>query len=237
MTSKKEKKIFTGTIPPDDFLVDCSGIFIPNEFLANITLTLEAKIIYLIIKREFDLTNKKFVKNLSNDLLIKNSGLKKRTILRRLNELEDCGLITRININSRTGRDANGMPTRYNGVRYIYLDKRLAGIRKRSINKSKRPVDSLFQLFVIDRKVPLAHYLKWQLAERIKEWEAKEAEEERQHQEEFRSWLDSLTDEGIADYENLMGVSPGTYAKLRSDPSSPDNKLSDLPDDDDGLFS
>jgi len=236
MTSKKEKKKFTGSIPPEDFLVDCSGIFIPNEFLADKNLTLEAKIIFLIIKREFDSTNKKFVKNLSNDWLIENTGMERRTIQRRLTELEDCGLITRININRRTGRDANGIPTRHNGVRYIYLDKRLAGIRKRSINKSKRPVDLLFQIFVIDKKVPLARYLAWQQLERKNEREAEEAEEERQRQAEFRDWLDSLTDEGIADFENLMGVSPGTYAKLRSNPSSRDSKLSDLPDGDDGLF-
>jgi DNA-binding Lrp family transcriptional regulator len=227
MTSKKRKNKFTGTIPPDDFLVDCDGLFITNEFLADKSLSLEAKILYLRIKREFDLTENKYVKNLTDKRLSEMTALSPSSIQRKLKELQDSGLISLVSQNKGFDKDENGQPSKIKGIRYIYLDRIKAGMRKRAINKSKRSVDFLYQEFVIRKKMPLKVYLEWmkRVSQEMKELQAQD--EAHTHHLGFLIDIDNKTDAEIADYEIANGVPPGTYEKQRS-------KYDD--NDDDGLF-
>jgi len=226
------------------------GIFLADDFLSDDSLTLEAKILFLLVKRELETSGMKFTTKLTDLRLSKMTGMSPKTVQRRLKELHDHGSITILSQNKavkghKQGAQGNSKrpqrPQRsqqaIRGIRYIYLDSKLAGIRKRAINKTKRPVEFLYQWFVIEGKMTEQAYVKWRKLECQQEREAEAKEKERAHQAEFREWLCSLTDEELRDYEESMGVEPGKYANQREEYLEQDRKLSELiGTGDDGLF-
>jgi len=233
----KSKVDPTKSIPPEE--IDMDGILISDEFLAlpKKELSLEAKLIYLIIRRELRSKNQTFTSLLTDKRLAKMlGGITKRTVQNKLTELDEKGYIAIASRNRATERDKKGIPSEIRGIRWIYLDRKLAGYRKRAINnaKSKKPVEFLYSLLVLEKGVPQEVYVRAMKEAAAGRRRRQEQEVEHLYFAAFRESLADMTDEQVAELEKLQEESPGTYLKLKQEYLKAHQPLSDT--DDDGLF-
>jgi hypothetical protein len=194
-----------------------SGIFLSDDFLVNDELSLEAKIIYLLIKRELETTHKHFTPALTDPRLSKMTGLSKSSVQRKLQELKKKGYIALVSLNRAVARNERGLPSAIKGIRYIYLDRRLAGYRRRAINKKKLPIALSYRLLVLDGYMTPQAYLKMMRREHQKLMEDEERREQEQYQEALAEFHSKLTDDELAKLEKLDNVPPDTYVKQKRD--------------------
>jgi len=113
------------------------GIFLSDDLLTDPTLSLKAKIIYLLVKRDFEKTGKQFTSKLTDPCLALMTGFSESTVQRKLHELDKKGYLSLVTNTRARQRDQHGRATDIRAVRLIYLDRKLAGYRKRS-NRKKR---------------------------------------------------------------------------------------------------
>ncbi|MCX7008755.1 MAG: hypothetical protein NTY53_16155 [Kiritimatiellaeota bacterium] len=200
-----------------------SGIFLSDEFLAADDLSLAAKVIYLLIKRDLESTGKYFTASLTDPRLAKMTDLSVATIQRKLKELDKAGYIALVSNSRAVERDARGLPSKIRGIRYIYLDRRKAGYRRRVIKKVKGrwEVEFLYSMMVLEKNMPPAQYVAWRKEEAAKWAEQQEKEEEFlakvREEVEFTQLLAQTSDEAIANLEQAHEVPPGTYVKQKHD--------------------
>ena len=204
------------------------GIFLEDKFLAEDDLSLEAKIIYLLIKRELDKTNKYFTQAMTDPRLSNMTGFSMSTVQRKIHELDKKGYIALVSVNRAVARNKRGLPRAISGIRYIYLDRKLAGYRRRAINKKKRPVEGLYQLLVLEGQMSPQQYVEMMKKERQRLHEDEEDRERKQYQETLVEIHCKLPDDQLAELEKLDDVPPGTYVKQKN------AHLERLKDDDDG---
>jgi len=216
------------------------GIFLTDEFLARKDLKLPEKILYLLIKRELETKHRHFTSALTNGRLAAMTRMSETTVKRILRELKKKGFIATVVQNWVVEKDKYDRPKKTRGVRYIYLDKKLAGYRERAINKarkSKKPVELLYSLFVQEGRMTSKAYSEWKANGRRQERETEEQEEKRRYQEEFAESLADLSEEQVAELERECGAKTGTYVKIRREFLKEQKELEALiGSDDDGLF-
>lgn len=213
------------------------GIFLTDDLLTNPNLTLEAKIIYLFIRRDLETTGKKFTSKMTDSRLIQMTGFSESTVHRRVHELYKKGYISLVTITRARKRNKYGRGINIGSVRYIYLDKKLAGYRKRAINKTIKPVDAFYSFFVSEGKMTEDQYIKWQQLEKQKLRDAEEETELERSHHAFKERLGTLTDAEVTEYEDNTGVEPGSYAKLRLEQLELNRELAEMDKQgDDGLF-
>jgi len=233
----KSKVDPTKSIPPEE--IDMDGILIDDAFLASKELSLPAKMIYLIIRRELHRKKQNFTTRLTNKRLAAMVAVSPKTVQRAINEeLAENGHIAVVSVNSVTGRAKKGIPPEIRGTRWIYLDKKLAGYRQRALNKAKKqnPVELLYSLLVLEKGVPEDVYVHTMRRYAAEERERLEQEDENRYFAAFKESLADLSDEQVAELEVQAKESPGTYLKLRSEEREKRRAFEAMTDDDDGLF-
>ena len=239
---KKSKKYTS--IPADELSFDdMTGIFIPLEFLKREDLSLSEKVIYAIIKRELTTKRKTFTTTLTDSRLSKMAGISKSTVQRNLSELDEKKLISIVSLNRATKRDAKKRPEQIRGIRWIYLDRKLAGYRLRAINQDKKPVEMLYSLFVLEGWVSPETYVKlkhdWAVTSRKEEEQRTEALESEYLLQAFIESLADIPDDMILEMELDEGKTPGTYLAMKTRYIKEQKELESKyggDDGDDGLF-
>ncbi len=200
---------------------DLTGIYIPLEFLAREDLLPSAKIIYAIIKRELTTKRKTFTTDLTDTKLSKMAGISISTVQRSLSVLDEKKLIGAVSLNRATKRDAQNRPKDFRGIRWIYLDRKLAGYRLRAINQDKKPVEMLYSLFVLEGRASPEAYVKFMRNEAIKsrmeEEQREEAREAAYHLRAFKESLADVSDDLILEMELDEGKTPGTYLAMKTE--------------------
>lgn len=221
-----------------------SGILLTDEFLALKDLSLQAKVIYLLIRRDLESTGKHFTSSMTDPRLAKMTCLSAATIQRKLKELDKKGYIALVSLTKIHTRDEGGRATAYRGIRYIYLDKREAGYRRRVINKAKPVLDFMYQLLVLHHGMSPVAYVEWRKGERAKAAKERREEELREEatrlEDAYTEFLAGLTDEEVTELEKLNEVAPGTYVTRKREfleraariKASADEWTADLPAED-----
>lgn len=183
--------------------------------MAKKGLSMESKVIYLLIKRELESTGKDFTASMTDNRLAKMTCVSPATVQRILKKLVAAGLIAVISQTKVEKKDSGGNALGYRGIRYIYLDKKKAGYRLRAISKAKVPMEFWFRFHVVQGMMSPEAYLAWRKEMRIADEERKERERAHEWRLELEELLGDASDEGVAGLELADKVPPGTYFELR----------------------
>lgn len=190
-----------------------SGIFLNDAFLAAADLSLKAKIIFLLIVRYLNAERKHFTSRLTDPRLALMSGFSEKTVWLKIQELEKRHYIGIAN------RVAKGKTGSIRAVRDIYLDRRLAGYRRRAINKAKKPMEAAYRYFVLELGMSSAAYVAMVKDKRRSEWATTQKEKRKWAQKfeeaELAEKLAALSDADVASRELADGVPTGSYAKRK----------------------
>lgn len=196
------------------------GIYLTDEELKDTTLNLGSKLLLKVIQREIESSGKAFVVR-SNEWLAKLLGVSKRSIPRWLGELERRKHIAVVQSSRRVKKGEKRGQDKIRTARYIYIDRRLAGYRRRMLKRYKRPMEVGYEYWVVGGRMSEEAYVGLMRDEAHKERLAEdEAEDEAEHQRligAHNEWLSTMTDEFLAEYEKDMGVASGEYRKIKQD--------------------
>lgn len=192
-----------------------NGIQLTDDELSNKKLCLGSKILLKIIEREIAASGGSYTIR-ENKWLLELMAVSRSTIQRYLKELEHKKYIAVVHSKLKVGKQKNGRG-KILSTRYIYTDRRKAGYRKKMLKKHKKPVEFLYQYWVLSGRMSEKQYVglmrRWAREEQLE----KEEEEHQRLLQEHTEWIASLTDEHIREYEQGLDLEPESLIKLKKE--------------------